>query len=237
VQIIPVFDLKEGLLVHAVGGMREDYRPLRTQLLPGPEPEKACATLVGLGFRRFYIADLDAITRQGSNFGLVRRLIEEYPIEVWLDAGLTGAEKIPLPTASRISWVAGSETLARLDLLSEIRRQTGPGGLVFSLDTRNGDVLAADPALKGIEPAAVIAAVSARGVADIIVLDLRAVGSGAGLNWELLDKLARRVPGARLFPGGGLTGKDVTELKKRKIPGVLTATALYSGQIAAAPEL
>jgi uncharacterized protein related to proFAR isomerase len=27
-QIIPVFDIKGGILVHAVGGMRQNYQPL-----------------------------------------------------------------------------------------------------------------------------------------------------------------------------------------------------------------
>ncbi len=71
----------------------------------------------------------------------------------------------------------------------------------------------------------------------MIVLDLRAVGSRGGVNRGLLNKLTRKVPEARLFPGGGMTPEDITELKRMNIPGVLTATALYSKQIAALPEL
>jgi uncharacterized protein related to proFAR isomerase len=71
----------------------------------------------------------------------------------------------------------------------------------------------------------------------MIVLDLRAVGSGAGLNRVLLNKVLRRTSGARLFPGGGLTVTDINDLKQMNIPGILTATALYTKQIAAVPEL
>ena len=124
-QIIPVFDLKEGILVHAVGGIRQNYQPLRTPLLPGPDPERACATLVRLGFRRFYFADLDAITKSGDNFDLVRKFIREYPIQVWLDAGLTGQEEIPLQDVSQVSLVAGSETLAGLNYLPGICQRIG----------------------------------------------------------------------------------------------------------------
>jgi phosphoribosylformimino-5-aminoimidazole carboxamide ribotide isomerase len=237
VQIIPVFDLKEGILVHAVGGMRQNYQPLQTPLLPGPEPEKACATLVRLGFRRFYIADLDAITKSGNNFDLVRKLVRDYPIQVWLDAGLAGPEEIPLQDVSQVSLVAGSETLAGLCCLPDICRQIGASRLVFSLDTKNGEVLTPDPALKGVDPVDLAAEVLAHGIREMIVLDLRAVGSRAGLNKGLLDKLTRRISGARFFPGGGLTPEDITGLKRMNIPGVLTATALYSQQIAALPEL
>ncbi len=148
-QIIPVFDIKEGTLVHAIGGMRQNYLPLQTSLLPESDPEKACSTLVNLGFRRFYIADLDAITKSGNNFDLVRKLVGKYPIQVWLDAGLTGPEEIPLQDVSQVSLVAGSETLAGLDRLPGICRQIGASRLVFSLDTKNGEVLTADPPSKG----------------------------------------------------------------------------------------
>jgi phosphoribosylformimino-5-aminoimidazole carboxamide ribotide isomerase len=236
-QIIPVFDIKEGMLVHAVGGTRQNYQPLCTSLIPGPVPKKACATLVRLGFRRFYIADLDAITHTRDNFDLVRKLVEEYPIEVWLDAGLTDAEKLPLQDLSRVSLIAGSETLADLSHLSDICRRIGVGRIVFSLDTRDGKVLTPDPALKGVDPVDLAAQVWAHGIREMILLDLRAVGTRAGLNKKLLNRLTDRIPEAHFFPGGGLTLADIAELKSMNIPGVLTATALYSKQIAAVPDV
>ena len=190
-----------------------------------------------LGFRRFYFADLDAITKNGNNFDLVRRLAKEYPIQVWLDAGLSGAEDIPLQDVSQISLVIGSETLEGLSRLPSICRQIGANRLVFSLDTKDGEVLTPDPSLKGSDPADLAAEVWAQGIKEMIVLDLRAVGSQAGINRELLRKLTKRNPGASLFPGGGLMQDDFAELKRMNIPGVLTATALYSKQIAALPEL
>ncbi len=236
-QLIPVFDIKGGIMVHAVGGLRRNYQPLRTSLLPVPDPKKACATLVGLGFRCFYIADLDAITGEGDNLGLVRELVDEYPVNVWLDAGLTGPERLPLLDVQRVSLITGSETLVRFGYLRDICSQAGQDRVIFSLDTRNGELLTADTVLTGADPGSVAAEVLAFGIKEIIVLDLKDVGSGGGLNKKLLGKLIHRVPGARFFPGGGLTRDNIVELKEMDIPGVLTATALYSGQIEAVPEL
>lgn len=236
-QIIPVFDIKEGMLVHAVGGTRQNYQPLCTPLIPGPEPKKACATLVRFGFRRFYFADLDAITNTRNNFDLVRELVEEYPIEVWLDAGLTDSERLPLQDLSRVSLIAGSETLAGLSHLPDICRRVGASRIVFSLDTRDGEVLTPDPALKGVDPVDLAAQVWDHGIREMILLDLKAVGTRTGLNKKLLNKLTGRLPEAHFFPGGGLTLTDIAELKRMNIPGVLTATALYSKQIAALPDV
>lgn len=236
-RIIPVFDLKQGMLVHAERGVRQNYKPLRTPLLPGPDPELACDTLVRLGFNRVYIADLDAITKSGDNFDLVRRLVGMYPIEVWLDAGLSGPRDIPLLDVPQVTLIAGSETLAAISSLPEISRKVGASRIVFSLDTRNGEVLTPDSTLKDVDPVNLAAKVLTYRIRKMILLDLGAVGSRAGLNKVLLKNLTQQVPGAKFFPGGGMTAEDITELKRMNIPGALTATALYSQQIAAAPEL
>jgi uncharacterized protein related to proFAR isomerase len=91
--------------------------------------------------------------------------------------------------------------------------------------------------LKGKDPADIAAKMFKAGIKELIVLDLKAVGSEGGLNKKLLQGLINKVPKARIFPGGGLTPQDIKELKEMKIPGVLTATALYSKQIKAKPEL
>jgi phosphoribosylformimino-5-aminoimidazole carboxamide ribotide isomerase len=236
-QIIPVFDLKDGILVHAIGGTRRDYQPLHTPLIPSPDPRQAVEILVNLGFRRLYIADLNAITQSGSNSELVRELVGSYPIEVWLDAGLRGATGLPLCDLSQVSLIAGSETVATLADLAAICDEVGAGRVIFSLDTNNGEVLTPDHALKGIAPVKLAAQACAQGIEKMIVLDLKAVGSRAGLNRDLLCDLVRNFPGKSIFPGGGFRDEDLEELKRIGVRGVLTATALYSKQIPVTPEI
>lgn len=236
-QVIPVFDIKGGLLVHAVGGMRQNYQPLSTPLLPEPDPRKACARLVNLGFNKFYIADLDAIVGTGNNYDLIKDLVEEYQIKVWLDAGLSTPDRLPMLDLPQISLIIGSETLARFDYLLGICQKAGKERLIFSLDTKDGILLTPDPELKEKDPADIAAKVFKAGIKELIVLDLRAVGSEGGLNKELLQRLLNKVPEAHIFPGGGLTPQDIKELKEMKLPGVLSATALYSEQIKPSSEL
>ena len=37
-RVIPVLDVKDGLAVHAVGGQRSHYRPVRSLLHPSADP-------------------------------------------------------------------------------------------------------------------------------------------------------------------------------------------------------
>ncbi|MBL8704261.1 MAG: histidine biosynthesis protein, partial [Rhodospirillales bacterium] len=58
---IPVIDLKAGQVVHARRGDRANYRPIETSLSPSAEPVAVARGLMALhGFRRLYVADLDA---------------------------------------------------------------------------------------------------------------------------------------------------------------------------------
>ena len=61
-QIIPVIDLKNGLVVRGVAGRRELYRPVESVLNCEATPRSvANAFASNLGFRNTYVADLDAI--------------------------------------------------------------------------------------------------------------------------------------------------------------------------------
>src|SRR5262249_5179641 len=61
-RIIPVLDLKGGLAVHAIGGNRDHYRPLRTPLHADSQPLGVARGFRDvLHFRELYLADLDAI--------------------------------------------------------------------------------------------------------------------------------------------------------------------------------
>ncbi len=61
-RIIPVLDLKAGLVVRAEGGRRDSYRPIATPLAASAEPVAVAEGLRRLAaFEAFYVADLDAI--------------------------------------------------------------------------------------------------------------------------------------------------------------------------------
>src|SRR3954449_11962344 len=110
-EIIPVIDLLGGLVVHARGGERDSYRPLTSPLAASAQPAEVVRRLLpphpaapaepaevvrGLltlhAFRSLYIADLDAIRKQGQHSAAVRALHAEHPdLDLWVDAGFANA--------------------------------------------------------------------------------------------------------------------------------------------------
>ena len=92
-EIIPVIDLKDGVVVRARMGQRDQYRPIETPLSPGSEPVDVVGGLLSVSaFRTLYVADLDAIERKGDAKTALTRVKSAFPqLDVWVDNGLAAA--------------------------------------------------------------------------------------------------------------------------------------------------
>ena len=61
-NIIPVIDIRDGIVVHARGGERANYQPLKSLLTQSVKLEQVIDDLLAwYPFKQLYIADLDAI--------------------------------------------------------------------------------------------------------------------------------------------------------------------------------
>ncbi len=218
VQIIPVIDLMDGRVVHARGGRRGEYEPIRTPLCTGAGPEDIVGALLALHvFRTIYVADLDAILGRGANGETLTRLRDRFSqIEFWVDAGRSQPD-IPAPG---LRTVIGTETGVRVADLADWHRCGAD--FLLSLDfTASGyagdpDILA-DP---GCWPR------------DVIVMDLPAVGSARGPDWSRIDPLIARSPDSHWYVAGGIRDeRDLEAACTRNVRGVLAATALHTGTL------
>ena len=75
-RIIPVIDIMGGVTIHAKGGRRDDYQPIRSQLCETSNPiDLALALKSDFGFRELYIAVLYSIMGLGNNTDMIKELI------------------------------------------------------------------------------------------------------------------------------------------------------------------
>src|SRR5436853_749206 len=90
-EIIPVIDLKGGVVVRARMGRRDQYRPIETPLSPTSDAVDVTRGLLSVSpFRTLYVADLDAIEHTGDNGAVLVRLKDAFPqLEIWLDNGVS----------------------------------------------------------------------------------------------------------------------------------------------------
>jgi phosphoribosylformimino-5-aminoimidazole carboxamide ribotide isomerase len=237
-RLIPVIDLLDSRVVHAVRGEREHYKPVKSVLCQIPDPlAVASAFRDRLGLKEVYIADLNAI--QGippnSHRKLIVRLAQRERMEIILDAGIANVE-------DAWDWldlgihkaVIGAETLCDLNELWKLPANLDPGRLVFSLDMRAGKILSRIPDLAAMPVLDLLEQLRSAGWQEIILLDLSLVGSGEGTSFPLASEAQARFPGLSLLVGGGIAGiEELLKLKAAGIAGVLLATALHSGAMTA----
>ena len=243
-QLIPVLDLAHGVAVQARAGDRARYAPVESALTPGVAGDPLAliqAYRDVLAPRECYVADLDAIQGGEIQRGPLRDLARAgAPCGLLVDAGISdadGALEVLALGAGRV--VVGLETLRTFDDLVSIVAAATAERVVFSLDLRLGRPMLhpANRAAGGPEPAPMSLAgrAVAAGVKTLLVLDVGRVGTGGGVDLELMETLRRGFPSVRLLAGGGVGGRrDLELIRDAGSDGVLVATAIHTGRIGAA---
>jgi phosphoribosylformimino-5-aminoimidazole carboxamide ribotide isomerase len=240
-ELIPVLDLSQGRAVHARGGRRADYAPVRSVLAPerpGDPLLLARRYRERLGAHRCYVADLDALGGGARQLELLRQLADPaagFGPGLMVDAAVTdaeGAEQVIAAGADAL--IVALETLDSARALAALLAAIGPDRLVLSLDLRDGHPLlrpgAEWPA--GIGPVALAGLAVASGLRRLLVLDLARVGGEAGPALEVIDAVQISYPALEILSGGGVRGPgDLAALAGRGVRGALVATALHDGRI------
>jgi phosphoribosylformimino-5-aminoimidazole carboxamide ribotide isomerase len=221
-DIVPVLDLRGGIVVRARMGERDQYRPLESPLCPTSDPLDLMRGLCSVyPFKTFYIADLDAIMGTGDNEAVLRRLKAEFPAAMfWVDNGVSDLT---------LAWnwldaglghlVVGSESqqdMALVQCLSQHDR------VVLSLDFR-GQAFLGPPALLDD-----VASWPRR----LIVMTLARIGSGTGPDLDRLRAIRKIAAGRDIYAAGGVRDSaDLAALKRADISGALVATSLHDGRL------
>lgn len=237
-RILPVIDLKGGLVVRGIGGRRSEYQPVRSLLCDDPSPTAVGRAFRSLGLSEAYLADLDAIAGAAPDWSAYGAVIE-CGLDLWVDAGLATADD-----ARRLAEfhhggralsgiVAGLESLTDCDALAEMLSIVGRERLIFSLDLREGVPLTANPAWRNMPPEQVAEHAHKLGVRRFIVLDLAAVGMERGVPTAALCRhLLQLEASLDIVSGGGVRGPDdLAALSAAGCSAALVASALHDGRL------
>ncbi|MFQ5730663.1 MAG: HisA/HisF-related TIM barrel protein [Planctomycetaceae bacterium] len=235
-QILPVIDIQNGVVVRGVAGERDQYRPVESGLTNRHDAIAVAEAIRDrFGLSELYVADLDAIRQGRPHFDVYSELARRgFRLDV--DAGLTEAGRATeLLEAGVTTIIAGLETILGLELLSGLVAQAGETRVIFSLDLHAGEPLfsTAWAGPKPADPAAIAYAAYDAGVRRMIVLDLKAVGVGEGVSTlRLCRALRARLPNVQLLTGGGVRNTDdLHALQRAGVDGALVASALHNGAI------
>ena len=237
-RIVGVIDIRNARAVHARGGRRDEYVPVEAaagERVDGDPVALARVYVDVLGVRELYLADLDAIAGgpAAMDDGVIQR-VAALGVPLWVDAGVaTPAAAKAVVEAGAATAIVGLETLPRFDALRGIVDAIGGKRVAFSVDLRDGvPIMPSAVGHKALSATDLVEHAAGDAVGTIIVLDLARVGTGAGLDFDLIASARRAAPDVALFAGGGVRNSDdLDQLAVAGCDGALVATALLSGAL------
>ena len=224
-EVIPVIDLKDGVVVHARMGMRSAYTPIETSLSPSSRPTDVARGLLSIfPFKKFYVADLNAIENKDNNNAALKRLSLDFPeLVFWVDAGIADVHHAQRWFEAGLGHlVLGSETQRDSDLIRFLCRNNRT---ILSLDFR-GDAF--------LGPASLLNEANIWPT-NVIVMTLARVGSASGPDMNWLTTIKSRAANRQVYAAGGVRdANDLASLAAAGIAGALVATSLHNGKLTGA---
>ncbi len=242
-RIIPVLDLKDGLVVRGIRGERAKYQPVKSNLTSSAEFLKVMEAInLDFGLTEFYMADLDALISGGekNQLSLINRKIitSIFPFSLMLDAGVHDVKSVAKVLQAGVNKVVvGTETLPSLEVLREIIDTFGSQCLVASIDTKDSKVISPSSQISKWSPPEAINQIYKVGIKDFILLQLTRVGTGEGLDKTLIQDCLSALsengsPLGTLMVGGGISSyEDLRWLADNGVGGALVASALHDGRL------
>ena len=236
-ELIPVVDILDGVVVHGVSGHREHYEPVRSVLTDSKEPVAVLkALLQAARTKTAYVADLNALTGQGDHRCLIAEMART-GAHLIVDAGCRSAESVrDWLAAGAEQVILPTETLSDPEQAASCFSATCDTQLITGLDLVNGAVRSEYLGWDGRDPQQVLGELLALGAPrTVLVLDVRTVGTNAGPSTcSLLSQMRGTWTDVRFISGGGVRSEDdLRALQDVGCAAALVASALHTGQLPA----
>lgn len=223
--IVPVIDLCNGIVVHAIEGNRKEYRAIESKLCASVDPlDVISGFLKVFNFKSIYIADLDALEQQNAHLKIVESICNKYPeLEIWLDTGSSLIDHYLQKTNfHNLRLILSSESLPSIATFSSLLDHYPQHNFLLSLDYKTNTLLGPQELLQHKQ----------QWPDDVIVLNLNSVGAKRGV--QLPSELYHHdiTNSFNTYYGGGIRNlSDIKKLESLRFAGTLVSTALHNQDI------
>ncbi len=224
--VIPAVDIKQGKCVRLLQGRMEDTT------LYSDDPVQMALQWESCGAELIHVIDLDgAFAKEVKNLQTIHDILARVKVPIQVGGGIRDIETIAMYVNAGVSKVIiGSSALYDPSIVKQACKKF-PGTIVVGIDARNG-MVAVEGWSKTSETRAVDMAkeFESCGVAAINFTDIHRDGMQTGPNIEETAALADAVSIPIVASGGVSTIQDIKnllEIEKRGVTGVITGRALY----------
>ena len=225
-KIIPAIDLMEGKVVRLYKG------DPNKKTIYSEDPLEIAKKWESAGADMIHLVDLDATLGLGSNFDILRKIVESVKIPVQIAGGLRNKKTIEeaLGFAKRI--VIGTLAFKDKITLENLLTTYGTERLVISVDHSDGLIV-----VNGWQETTKTPLIDAvnnftkMGFSEYLSTSIARDGTLHGPDLEPLKRI-NEIDGINLIVSGGISNiEDVIKVKKLNPFGVILGKALYENQV------
>jgi phosphoribosylformimino-5-aminoimidazole carboxamide ribotide isomerase len=228
--IIPAVDIKNGRCVRLLQGRKDE------ETVFSDDPAKMAMKFEEKGAELIHVIDLDgAFSKSPQNLNSIRKIIASVKTDVQVGGGIRDKKTIRMFIDLGVKRVIiGTEAIKNPELVKDACQEF-PGQIVVGIDSRKGMV-----AIEGWTETTKIEALDLAkqfedcGVAAINFTDIYRDGMQTGPNLEETKIIAQNVS-IPVIASGGVSSiddiKNLIELNKFGVTGIITGRALYSGNL------
>ena len=225
-KIIPAIDIMEGKVVRLYKG-----DPTKKTIY-SDNPLEIAKQWESAGADMIHLVDLDATLGMGSNFDILRKIVEAVKIPVQIAGGLRSEKTIgeALEVAKRV--VIGTLAFKNKITLENILAKYGTERLVISVDHNDGLIV-----VNGWQETTKISLIDAvndfkkMGFSEYLSTSIVRDGTLHGPDLEPIKKI-NEIDGVNLIVSGGISNiGDVIKVKEMNPFGVILGKALYENQV------
>ena len=226
--MIPSIDIRKGKNVRLTKGSPE------AETVYEANPLEAAFNWVEKGAKTLHVIDLDAAFGEGENTEIIKEIISNIDVKVQVGGGIRTLEKaFSLIEMGAERVILGTLAFKQPEAITELAKEAGSQHVMVAIDHLKGAV--AVEGWKKVTKLDILEAAKLaveKGAGWLLVTSISKDGTLSGPEVGSLKRLRLEVKEAKIIASGGIgTLKDILEVKKTKVDGVVVGKALHEGKI------
>jgi phosphoribosylformimino-5-aminoimidazole carboxamide ribotide isomerase len=228
-KIIPAIDLIDGKCVRLTQG---DYAQKKVY---NENPVEVAREFEASGIKYLHLVDLDGAKSSGIvNWKVLNQISTQTKLKIDFGGGIKSDKDLEIAFENGANQLnIGSIAVKNKELFLKWLQKFGSEKIILSADVKNEEIAVNGwQENSGINLFDFLQDYLSKGIKHVVCTDVSKDGTLQGTAIDLYGKILKQFPDIKLIASGGISNiKDVEELSKTTVSGVIIGKAIYENKI------